>query len=442
MRIAHLTDLHLRHHLPGSATIQIRRSRRMPELFARALGDARSRGADVVVVTGDLVDVPDHLFARERDAALDAPRWEQARRDYELVLGLLEDCGLPWLALPGNHDSQRVMREVFGDRERAVEIDGVRFVAFWDQEWQAHRPQRILDDRVLFDAVLMGEDETPQVHLQHYLITPRIDESYPHTYLEAEWLRDRLVASGRVPLALSGHYHPGCEPDRLGTTTFSVTPALCEAPHRYRLFDLDPTRPDEAPNWEQVALEPEVEAAPVVFLDRDGCINTLPAYDTGPEAMELLPGAAEGIGRLRQAGYRVVVVTNQACVGAGHVTAAVVDEVHDRMSELLAEQGTEVDAVYSSFEAGPRAVAPQFATADTRKPSPAMLRQAARELNLDLTRAVMVGDRAGDLEAGRAAGARVVLVRTGFGARTEDEGHHGDAEVVDDLVGLADRLPR
>lgn len=441
MRLAHLTDPHVRRQVPGTAVLPQRRSRESADLLVRALVDAAGRGADAVAITGDLVDVPSYLFEPEREGAVDSHLWAAVRADYRWLRRELEACGLPWVVVPGNHDSFRVMREVFGDRPMQTDVDGVRLLSFWDREHARHVPQRILADRRRFDAAMADPDCSPQVHLQHFPITPELNEGYPHTYREGEELRRRIVDSGRVALSLSGHYHPGLEPQTHGSTLFSVTPALTEAPHSYRIFEV-PSAPGVV-TWEQIDLVPKPALAPAVFLDRDGCINTLAAYHSGPEAMELIPGAAEAIRRLRSHGYRIVVVTNQSCVGSGYVTPEVLAEVHGRMHELLACEGARVDAVYCSFEAGASAITAEFASSHVGKPRPTMLLDAARTLHLDLASSWMVGDRAADIEAGRAAGVLPILVRTGLGNATETTWSGlGDVLVVDNLAAAAAAILR
>ncbi|WP_309127358.1 HAD-IIIA family hydrolase [Microbacterium sp.] len=411
MRIAHITDPHLRHHLPGSSAIPRRRSREAAELLADAAADAKTRGADVIVLTGDLVDVPMYLFGPERDAEADEPLWAAARADYRLVRRILDGTGLPWIALPGNHDSHRLVAEELGDGAPIRDVGGVRFVSFWDREVHHNRPQRILAERHRFDQVLAEPGPLPQVHLQHYVISPVLDEEYPHTYLEGHELLRRISESTIVRLVLSGHYHVGVKPAQHGGALLSVTPALTESPHPYRLFDLDPQ--SGRTTWEQVDIRTSVPMKPAIFLDRDGCINTLASYTAGPEAMELIPGAAGAIRKLREAGYRVVVITNQSCIGLGYATPAVVEEVNDRMSLLLAAEGAVVDAIYTSPQAGERAIAPEWSGDDEAKPSPAMLLRAAAELRIDIESSWMVGDRWTDVEAALTCGATPVLVLTG-----------------------------
>ncbi|MCB0121849.1 MAG: HAD-IIIA family hydrolase, partial [Caldilineaceae bacterium] len=174
-----------------------------------------------------------------------------------------------------------------------------------------------------------------------------------------------------------------------------------------------------------LCTEPHNAGRRVVFLDRDGVINDLPSYHTGPEAMALIPGAAQALLTLKQAGYAVVVITNQSAVGAGYTSPRTVNMVHERMCQLLVEATGEIaaqpDAIFYSIGAGSRAVQPEWADRSTNKPSPQMLQQAQSLLGLNPNGAWMVGDRLSDLEAALAFGATPILVRTGDGRETEEE---------------------
>ena len=146
------------------------------------------------------------------------------------------------------------------------------------------------------------------------------------------------------------------------------------------------------------------ERLSTVFLDRDGVINVNAPpgqYTESWSSFEFLPGAVEAVGRLRAAGLRVVVVTNQRGVALGRMSAADVEDIHARMIA----SGVEVNRVYyCPHEEG---------ECDCRKPLPGMLERAAREVpGVSLGRsAAMVGDSETDMEAGRAVGA--VLVKVG-----------------------------
>lgn len=158
---------------------------------------------------------------------------------------------------------------------------------------------------------------------------------------------------------------------------------------------------------------------PAVFLDRDGTLNEEVDHLCRPEELRLIPGAAEAVARLNQRGIPVVVVTNQSGIGRGYFGWTEFEAVMDRLKELLAEKQAWMDAVYAAphHEKGQG----EYAVVDhpDRKPNPGMLLRAAEEHGLDLSRSWMVGDKELDLEAGRNAGCRVALVRTGYGHRMD-----------------------
>ncbi|OGG50014.1 MAG: hypothetical protein A3F84_02305 [Candidatus Handelsmanbacteria bacterium RIFCSPLOWO2_12_FULL_64_10] len=150
-----------------------------------------------------------------------------------------------------------------------------------------------------------------------------------------------------------------------------------------------------------------------VFLDRDGTINLKKhTYITEPDQFDLIPGVAEAIGALREAGYLAVLATNQSAVARGLVTPEGLDAIHERMNELL---GAPLDALYACLHYRDGSVAEFAVPCECRKPLPGMLLRAAREHGIDLRASVFVGDAVRDLRAGRAAGTRTVLVRTGSG---------------------------
>jgi|Deesub1362B_J571_1020462.scaffolds.fasta_scaffold00490_16 D-glycero-D-manno-heptose 1,7-bisphosphate phosphatase len=168
-----------------------------------------------------------------------------------------------------------------------------------------------------------------------------------------------------------------------------------------------------------------------VFLDRDGVVTEqVEGYLDDPESVELLPGAAAAIRRLREAGFKVVMVTNQAGVGYGHFTEETLAKIHIRLVEKLSQEGTELDGIYYCPHT-PDDNCP------CRKPSPGMLLRAAEELGIDLSRSYMVGDMTTDIEAGKRAGCFTVLVRTGFGGSDARSDSEPDA-VCEDLASAAD----
>ncbi|MCA9285802.1 MAG: HAD family hydrolase [Phycisphaerales bacterium] len=153
---------------------------------------------------------------------------------------------------------------------------------------------------------------------------------------------------------------------------------------------------------------------PAVFLDRD---NTLIANDGDlgdPAQVRLMDGVAEGLQRLRDAGYRLVVVTNQGGVARGRYTERDVDAVNQRIAQLV-DETTGLAGVIDRFyycPFHPEATLDEYRREHPwRKPSPGMLLQAAHDMSLDLASSWLVGDQARDIEAGQAAGCRTVLVR-------------------------------
>jgi D-glycero-D-manno-heptose 1,7-bisphosphate phosphatase len=147
---------------------------------------------------------------------------------------------------------------------------------------------------------------------------------------------------------------------------------------------------------------------PGVFLDRDGTIAEEVGYLNHLSRFRLLPCAADSIWRLNEAGYPVIVVTNQSGVGRGYFPESLVHEVHQLMLQQLAAAGARLDGIY---------YCPHTANhpCECRKPKTGMLTQAAQEHAIDLARSFVVGDRYSDIELARRAGARSIFVRTGYG---------------------------
>ncbi|MBI5835822.1 MAG: HAD family hydrolase [Candidatus Eisenbacteria bacterium] len=176
---------------------------------------------------------------------------------------------------------------------------------------------------------------------------------------------------------------------------------------------------------------------PAVFLDRDGTLIVEREYLADPEGVEFTPGAAEAVRKLRARGFMVVVVSNQAGLARGLFAETAVHAVHRRIEALLRVEGTHVDGYYFCPHH------PEFTgPCRCRKPEPGMLLDAARDLELDLARSWMVGDRLSDVEAGVRAGARGILVRTGYGDLEEKlldaPGSVKPAALCEDLAGAAE----
>jgi D,D-heptose 1,7-bisphosphate phosphatase len=171
-----------------------------------------------------------------------------------------------------------------------------------------------------------------------------------------------------------------------------------------------------------------------VFLDRDGTIVQERGYITIPDDLDILPGVPEAIVALRERGWKVIVVSNQAAVAKGLITEEELGEINMRMVMMLGAEGATFDGVYVCPH-HPEGKVPDYAIeCGCRKPRPGLLEQAASEHGLDLSQCVIIGDSLRDLEAGRAAGVEAaVLVLTGQGAKTA-AGEHGADFVAADLA--------
>lgn len=161
---------------------------------------------------------------------------------------------------------------------------------------------------------------------------------------------------------------------------------------------------------------------PAVFIDRDGTINEQMGYINHISRFVLLPGSAEAIRLFNENGYLVVVVSNQSGVGRGYFPLELVNEVHDRMKTLLAGEGARVDGIFFCPHY-PGGKLPEYSVScECRKPGTGLIKMACESFDIDLPNSYVIGDRSTDVELARNAGARGILVKTGYG--------RGDLEYV------------
>lgn len=150
-----------------------------------------------------------------------------------------------------------------------------------------------------------------------------------------------------------------------------------------------------------------------MFLDRDGVVVEDAHYLADPAGLRLLPGAGPALRRLRDAGWGLVLVTNQSGVARGLITLDGLAAIHHRLEGMLAAEGVQLNGIYYCPHL-PSAGDPQFAQeCGHRKPAPGMLLSAASDLGLRLSHSWMLGDRRSDCEAGVAAGCRTILIAAG-----------------------------
>ena len=159
--------------------------------------------------------------------------------------------------------------------------------------------------------------------------------------------------------------------------------------------------------------------SPCVFLDRDGTLNEDAGYLDRLERLVLFPGCIDAVRLLNRAGYLVAVVTNQAGVANGLYGEDTVREIHRYIAARFAAGRARIDGFYYCPHLVDAPIQAYRRDCDCRKPHPGLIRQAERELGIDVSRSFVVGDRWRDIEMGRAVGARTVLVRTGYGRSEE-----------------------
>ena len=166
---------------------------------------------------------------------------------------------------------------------------------------------------------------------------------------------------------------------------------------------------------------------PAVFLDRDGTLMREVNYCSDPKQVEIFPGVPEALLRLKKAGYKLVVISNQAGIGRGYFSEAQYRLVEAEVARAL--RPATLDAVYFCPDHPERATA-------RRKPGTGMILEAQKDHNLDLARSFFIGDKAIDVECGRNAGLRTILVRTGYGANESHARPDWTAEDFADAVNI------
>lgn len=215
----------------------------MPERMGQALDQLRQGPPDLIVVTGDLLDYPSNALNDPEMHAL-------GEQDLLILRGMLEDMGLPYALVYGNHDHAESVRRVFCRQSCDMTCAGYRVICFNDDDDSEHVPHRNGEEKERFLAALGDASSPPQIHVQHYLTWPISDQGYPYSYPDADAMQEAIVGSGLVRLVLSGHYHEGIPPFQQGQTWFAAAPALAEAPHLYWLYTFD----EREFSWEERAV--------------------------------------------------------------------------------------------------------------------------------------------------------------------------------------------
>ncbi|MDF9407895.1 HAD family hydrolase [Pelotomaculum isophthalicicum JI] len=158
-----------------------------------------------------------------------------------------------------------------------------------------------------------------------------------------------------------------------------------------------------------------IDRRSAIFLDRDGTIIEEVNYLSRPEQVHLLYGVGDVLNTFSKMGYLLVVVTNQSGLARGYFNEAELKKIHDRMAELLEQRNVKIDAVYHCPHHIDGIIPEYKIRCNCRKPAPGMWFQAAKDLDIDLGNSWTIGDKLIDLQAGDAAGTKVLMVETGYG---------------------------
>lgn len=167
---------------------------------------------------------------------------------------------------------------------------------------------------------------------------------------------------------------------------------------------------------------------PAIFMDRDGTLSHEVGYVNHLSRFRVFPFAAAAVKAINRAGFLAVVATNQAGVARGYFPETLIHEVHDALRAQMAGAGARLDGIYVCVHHPSLGEPPYRQDCDCRKPKPGLLLRASAELDVDLPRSYVIGDREGDLQLAWNVGARGVLVKTGYG--------------LGELVNRAPRWPR
>jgi D-glycero-D-manno-heptose 1,7-bisphosphate phosphatase len=173
----------------------------------------------------------------------------------------------------------------------------------------------------------------------------------------------------------------------------------------------------------------------LIILDRDGVINhDSAAFIKSPDEWRPIAGSLNAISRLNQAGFHVIVASNQSGIGRGFLDMAALNAIHDKMHKALAQAGARIDAIFFCPHAADD-------HCNCRKPRTGMFEDIAHRLNISLTGIPMVGDSIRDLQAAAAARGMPLLVLTGNGRKTQRNGElPADTRVFADLAAVVDAL--
>lgn len=158
-----------------------------------------------------------------------------------------------------------------------------------------------------------------------------------------------------------------------------------------------------------------------VFLDRDGTVIEEVGYLDNIGQLKLIPGTARAIGLLNKAGIPVIMITNQSGVARGYFSESLVEQLHQRLNELLEAESAYLDAIYYCPHHPTKGTGPYRRACNCRKPHPGMVEQAIDDLQLGKRRLFVVGDKCVDMELANQIRAEGILVLTGYGKKAQEQ---------------------
>jgi D,D-heptose 1,7-bisphosphate phosphatase len=177
-----------------------------------------------------------------------------------------------------------------------------------------------------------------------------------------------------------------------------------------------------------------------VFLDRDGVLNSDPPhYAHRLDQLELIPRSAEAVRFLKDNGYLLVIISNQSGVALGYYAEDQISVFNNALLKEIRKRGGDIDAIYYCPHHPDAIIEKYKKNCNCRKPKPGMILRAAQEYDIDLKNSFVVGDKKGDIEAGKIAGCRTILVLTGHGADEVLKIKTGDCLIAADLFDAVDR---
>ena len=177
-----------------------------------------------------------------------------------------------------------------------------------------------------------------------------------------------------------------------------------------------------------------------VFLDRDGTINVEKNYLYRPEEFEFIPKVPEAIARLNNAGYQVIVVSNQAGVARGYYSEDDVIKLHQYVNEQLSKYKAHIDGFYYCPHHPDAGIGKYKMKCHCRKPEKGLFEKACEDFDVNIEDSWMIGDNIGDIKAGNNFHLKTILVRTGYGSQLEKEGFHLFQYIADDLYDAVNNI--